>query len=824
MRDFDWAQPLHTMRTNKWVLGLVTALSVSLSNPAAARDERYQFDIGSTSLSLAIIEVGRQSNTPVATLIADLPLIRTPAVRGTMNVDQALKQLLAGTGFRHRKARNGTYMIERAKTARAPKAPSAPKAVRRAASMAQEGDDEPDFIDPNMIIVTASKNDTPLRDYAGGAYVTALNDNQIRAGQGRGSDAMVELLPMLASSSMGSGRNKIYGRAISDGSFNGFMQSNLGVYLGEQRLGYSAPDPNLQLFDVDHVEVLLGPHGTLYGSGTLGGVLRIQPTAPNLSRREGMILGEVAKVEQGGHGGTISATINQPLVTDRLALRAVAYQLFEPGYLDHIAGNPYDPPLTAKNSNSVTIRGGRAALRWEWDDSNRLDLNLVYQRIKGRDIAHTAIAPPRLESDTPILQPFGNEYFLRSLAYEKQWDEWKLTSVSGWINQEIEEIYHQLTFSGMTGYLATDRDIMVLTHETRVTADLGAWNLIMGVSALKNRSTSYDRNMGLHLGFDVYDRASRISTLENAVFGEIRRDIGSNITVMMGARLAHVNEKIVVTSLQTGQRSDQSLQKRWNFLPSTSVAWKGPGGHLLFITYREGFRSSGMFPPAFMGLSGGAELPPRPDKIKMVEAGYRFSGSSKLSLSISGYYTRWSDRNVDGIIFLIGGYAPANMGDVTIWGGDAVADWKVSSRFQINAGVAVNNLPHYVQAKPASFPDDYIMPKEYLPNIAQITARMGAQYAIPLDQHWDLNLSGAIRYRGKSYGEFNIPIKPAEEIGTEARISNGQYAFWFKVSNLLNNKNNIFSGGNPFYSAVQSRTIYTPMRPRNFALGASAKF
>lgn len=813
------AWPLKSAR--QWAAALLLPTSLAFTSPAAAREKRHQFDIGSTSLSLAIIEVGRQSSTPVATLISDLPLIRTPAVRGTMKVDQALKLLLAGTGFRHRKTSNGTYMIERARQARAPKKPPTTNASK--APRLNAAEDEHDFVDPDIIIVTASKNDTPLSDYAGGAYVTAVNEDQIRAGAGRGSDAMVELLPMLASSSMGPGRNKIYGRAVSDGSFNGFMQSNLGIYLGEQRLGYSAPDPNLQLFDVDRVEVLLGPHGTLYGSGALGGVLRIQPTAPKLADREAAILAEITTVTQGGSGSTISAMVNQPLVTDRIALRAVAYQIFEPGYLDHVPEFDDTPSITTKNSNSITIRGARAAMRWEWDDSSQLDFGFAYQRIAGRDISHTGIAPPRLEIDAPMLQPYSNDFMMRSLTYRKQWDDWTLTSVSGWINQRTNELFYQVSYNGSVGYLTADRDIFILSHETRATADLGRWNLIMGFSTLKNQSVTIDKNIGLDLGYD-YNRTSKITTHENALFGEVRRELGGNVTAMLGARLARVHEDISIKPLNLDERGDHSIQKRWDFLPSASLSWKPGTGHLIFAAYREGFRSSGMFPPAFLGLTGGFEIPPKPDKIRMIETGYRFSGSSKFSLTMNGYYIHWYSRNTDSIIFLVGGFAPNNTGDVKIWGGDAIVNWKVSSRFRINSGIAVNNLPNYTPPKPSFYPDWYIMAPQHLPNIPQITARLGMQYNIPLDHQWDLNLSGAIRYRGKVYGEYNDPIKPREEIGAEVRITNGEYAFWFKVSNILNNTNNSFDGGNPFYYTAQNREVYTPNPPRSFALGASKRF
>jgi len=85
---------------------------------------------------------------------------------------------------------------------------------------------------------------------------------------------------MLASTNLGTGRNKIFIRGVADSSFNGPSQSIVGQYLGDVRLTFNAPDPDLELYDIARVEVLEGPQGTLYGAGSLGGVVRVCPARP----------------------------------------------------------------------------------------------------------------------------------------------------------------------------------------------------------------------------------------------------------------------------------------------------------------------------------------------------------------------------------------------------------------------------------------------------------------------------------------------------------------------------------------------------------------
>jgi outer membrane receptor protein involved in Fe transport len=73
---------------------------------------------------------------------------------------------------------------------------------------------------------------------------------------------------MLFSTQLGPGRNKLFIRGVADSSFTGPTQATVGQYLGDVRLNYNAPDPDLNLYDIARVEVVEGPQGTLYGAGS----------------------------------------------------------------------------------------------------------------------------------------------------------------------------------------------------------------------------------------------------------------------------------------------------------------------------------------------------------------------------------------------------------------------------------------------------------------------------------------------------------------------------------------------------------------------------
>ncbi|MGL1664234.1 TonB-dependent receptor plug domain-containing protein, partial [Vibrio parahaemolyticus] len=108
-------------------------------------------------------------------------------------------------------------------------------------------------------------------------------------------------------------------------SFVGPTQATVGQYWGNSRITYSAPDPSLRLYDVERVEVLEGPQGTLYGAGSLGGVVRVVPRAPDLTAFGGQAWGGVQAVQHGGLGGDGGAILNLPVAPDRAALRALFF-------------------------------------------------------------------------------------------------------------------------------------------------------------------------------------------------------------------------------------------------------------------------------------------------------------------------------------------------------------------------------------------------------------------------------------------------------------------------------------------------------------------
>ncbi|WP_347302650.1 TonB-dependent receptor [Croceibacterium sp. TMG7-5b_MA50] len=187
--------------------------------------------------------------------------------------------------------------------------------------------------DDNAIIVTATRRATTLLDTP--INITALSGDTLA--QQRVDDVrdIADFTPGLTIPDTGprsTGSIVLRGLNAGDTSDTGSGYDNaLGIYLGEVPLYY-----DFKLLDIDRVEVLLGPQGTLYGLGTLAGAIRYIPKLPDADEFQAEVHGRVyAKAHSEDAGVQADAVINIPIVTDHVAFRSVNGYYFDPGFIDY---------------------------------------------------------------------------------------------------------------------------------------------------------------------------------------------------------------------------------------------------------------------------------------------------------------------------------------------------------------------------------------------------------------------------------------------------------------------------------------------------------
>ncbi|MBY0392878.1 MAG: TonB-dependent receptor plug domain-containing protein, partial [Novosphingobium sp.] len=178
------------------------------------------------------------------------------------------------------------------------------------------------------IIVTATRKAESVQKVP--IAIQALSSDFLAQRQVKGLQDYAALLPSVSFAGIGPGRNEVYFRGIVPA---GGAYASVGYYLDEIPItGQEVPD--IQVYDMERLEALSGPQGTLFGAGSLAGVLRFITAKPKIGKFEFGADSEVNKFGKGGYGGTIKSYINIP-VSDRLAIRAMGYYRKEGGYIDN---------------------------------------------------------------------------------------------------------------------------------------------------------------------------------------------------------------------------------------------------------------------------------------------------------------------------------------------------------------------------------------------------------------------------------------------------------------------------------------------------------
>jgi iron complex outermembrane recepter protein len=783
-------------RTSRLVFA---ALSFATVAEAEAAD-RVRFDVPAGPLGRSAIEVARAAGVSIG--LTDLSLASRPArpLRGTMTAEQALRRLLQGTEARFIRIDARTFRIVRDPT-RATRAPVRLAPVLPAAIQTAEIETD--------IIVTALKRPIYLSDFPGAISVVQATDLALENGA-RGTDAITSRLHTVTSTHYGSGRNKLFVRGIADSSFNGPTQATVGQYLGETRINYNAPDPDLRLYDLDRVEVLPGPQGTLYGAGSLGGIIRAVPRAPVLAEARGIASYGVSATEHGDAGYDAAGMVNLPIVEDRVGLRAVAYGIRQGGYID-------DALRRRRDINTSHIWGGRAALAAEFGNGWRVTLSGTTQRARTDDAQYADRDTPPLTRRSPVAQPFVNNYDLADLTITREWDGYRLVSATGIVRQRLRERYDSSRRRSPLAVFDQLTDVRMVSSELRLSWMGDTANWLVGSSLVDNRAVQR-RALG------APDDPPPIPGTRNAVteltaFGEATIRPRDWLNLSAGARLAYTDlsdraldpAPLFAPALLLAAQRDQVA-----FLPSASVSVRPSEAVLVYLRYQEGFRPG--------GLSATSISVERfeSDHVRTMEGGMRYGlpGENAFDASLSLAYTRWSDIQADTVDFS-GFPRTTNIGNGRIYSIDARIGWRplpglsLEAAGLFNDSLVTNPLPNII-----------LTPRSPLPNVAKWNGRVSAEYRHDLSNAALLRVGVAGRYVGKSRLGIGPVLGQNQgnwfDLTLNARIEFDRHAFTFGITNLLDQAGNRFALGSPF--TIVERPQVTPLVPRTVRVGCEIRF
>ena len=335
------------------------------------------------------------------------------------------------------------------------------------------------------IIVTATKRETSLQDTA--MSISVLGGEEIgKKGLLSGSDFLTTI-PNVSFYDLGPGViQKIVMRGLATNTFSG--SATAVSYLGEVPLTdvYQNLALDMKLVDMDRVEVLRGPQGTLFGGGSLAGAVRNIPVAPKLDNTEVILeTGFSTPSHSNDLGNKLVGIVNIPLVEGELALRVAAYRYDNPGYIDRISTPDAEQRAivtggmveVAEDVNSSTYTGGRASLLWQAMDKLSLTATLATQKIEvdgdpvinpllngWNDSGFTSINHPK--------RPQFNDTNIASLVVEYDLDWSTLTLSTGYVDFDGEKSTDlSANVSTWAATTSTMRSKKLNTHELRLSSN-----------------------------------------------------------------------------------------------------------------------------------------------------------------------------------------------------------------------------------------------------------------------------------------------------------------------------------------------------------------
>ena len=735
------------------------------------------------------------------------------------------------------------------------------------------------------IVVTAEKRSERLQEVP--MSVSALSSGTLQAMGAENFTDYARAIPGLTFTDAGAGRQTPAIRGINPSAGAG----TVGYYIDE------TPIPGLEgggdvinpaLVDIDRIEVLRGPQGTLYGSGSIGGTIRIITNAPNLSTVEGSIEGK-ALITQGANGaspgGEGELVLNVPIVKSLAAVRAVFWYHDIGGFINRTWTNSGElgiatGPLAGKVGNLPDEHtwGTRTTALFEPVAQLKVSAMIYLERrhydgftdITGGTGNPNDQLVQSFISDTP--EPQDNDFYLYNLTAKYDFGPLNLVSATSYfdrVQRASEEgtslIQLTPTFFGQAGFNGAlpnagtfQQTVHNLSQETRLgtTERLAGFDAVVGVfysQAHDPRSYDYyppDYNQ-LVAGNDpanpVYAPGGNVYTAQGqgfherqiAAFGELTYHVTDALTLMGGMRHYDVSNRFQLneSGLLIGGNvpgvtsvTDVSSSAQGNVYKG-NLSYKVTPDHLLYAQYAEGFRPGfGIEPVAPECGSEASRKQVNPDSIKSYELGAKTDWlQRRLIVNAAAYRIDWN--NIQEQRLLPCGFGVAdNFGDAVIKGAELEVSAQLTPR--INAGLSATYLHTELLQGSALSGAQAGDPIEYVPNWQY---GLYAQTSFPMFQANDGFVRLDYQYTGSSITDYSRltdgSFDPAHEVQVvrllNARIG-GRYQAWeFALSamNLLNDTVRQSLDPNASITIpIPGRPRYVVTRPRTFSLSATYDF
>ncbi|BBB09050.1 TonB-dependent receptor [Sphingopyxis sp. EG6] len=724
-------------------------------------------------------------------------------------------------------------------------------------AQAQEGVDPTDRAVGGEIVVTAQKREQRLTDVPSAISVVGAEDlEQFQAASLTDIAAKVPGLQVDSGGTPGQATVTLRGIAALGAS------TTVGTYIDEAPIGSSSIyarsgqfAADLLPYDLERIEILKGPQGTLYGASSIGGLLKYVTRDPDLNRSEYRAGGDVFDIASSGDLGYSGRVgVNLPVVEGKLALRASYSYRATPGFVDNVSNGDRD-------INDYSQQSARVAALWQASPDFSLEFAGLWQKVKADGYGETRllIPEPYLSGTAPIppgaLQPLGdgrstsvtlpslfeNELLYLTATAKADLGFADFVSATSYSDSrtyqygDFTDVYGPLIplltgGPGLSAFYIT-LDLQKFTQEFRFsTADGGApFQWLIGGFYTHEKSgnqqvvTAQNLDRSPIAGLDPLATAGLPSTYdEYAVFGQASYTFADVFEIGGGLRWAR-NEQdfrqisdsaagLVPTADDPGSSSEEVVT--WSGFARYAIAPRAS----LYARVATGYRPGGpnvILPniPTSVGS----------DRLTNYELGVKADIlDNRASIEASVFQMDWTDIQLS---VSTGGVSHFdNAGSARARGVEIGASIRPDDRFSVGLNAAYTHAKLLDDA-----PGGNGLAGDRLPAVPKFSASITPQYDFPLGGDWTGSIATSMRFVGDRYSAtpssanaIKLPDYTAFDLSL--RASNERWTAQIYVRNLTDNRG-LLSGA-VSTSAFGTRNYVTavPIQPRTIGLAVDFKY
>ena len=718
------------------------------------------------------------------------------------------------------------------------------------------------------VIVTAEKRAEPLQNVP--APISTISGDTLATFNVTSLSDMSGYVPGLTLNSYGApGANTLEIHGLGDGYLSDFAGPLVATYIDDEQIGSSTSAGRGNLFgldlvpyDIERVEVLEGPQGTLWGANAMGGIIRYILKKPNLSELSAEVGGDAAHVT--GSGGADSeerAMVNLPLVRNALGLRLSGFYRDNAGWINNLG-------IRKKDSNHSTEDGGRATLLWQATPGFSLQATVLAQDIHADDLSNVTI------NGHTLMPLYGSQvtstYFpqllveaTRNYSLHLNWDLGfaTLTSVAGWstLNTHLQEDFSNFAppITGVANSIANFAiytSVQKFVEETRLTSTTdgrlkwlaGGYFTHEDSGEIDNWPTYTADYAPLPESDNLYILDSGYSYAEAAVFGNVTYRIDKAFDIGAGGRYSRYHEYgcAYSTGLLGGgpplclnvpgsgaSNVEATATNVWNWMGD--LRWHINGKSMVYARVATGYRPgepAGAAPEAVYLY--GAPAVTNPDRTLEYDLGFKgLLLDNRLELDTSIFYIDWKNmqlensfiKNNEPIVFL------GNVGASVSNGADLTVVYLVTRGLRVNASVAYTNA-HLTAAAPLSGG----AVGDQLPLSARWVTSLGTAYTKQVGENTSLIIGAAYRYRDRVIDLFpgagaggngppadvTAPIRPWNIVDAYAGFVFSRLTVRLYGKNIFADQS--YTGLQYINDPLAPR--YVPILPRTIGLSADYEF